>query len=169
VRKPKILILDEATSAIDVRGEKIVQAALDKVAKNRTTITIAHRLSTIKKADRIIVLKKGKVVETGTHDSLLENPEGVYSGLVLAQKLNLGDTAADDDSEDSDHKLDTVMSRVRSGAQSATEEGSEKKKTAVEAHRTFFASFGRLLLEQRSQWLFFALTVFFAACVGGMI
>ncbi|KAH7002619.1 multi-drug resistance protein, partial [Ilyonectria destructans] len=58
VRNPKILILDEATSDIDVRGERIVQAALDKASQNRTTIIIAHRLSTIKNADRIVVLKK---------------------------------------------------------------------------------------------------------------
>merc|ERR1712000_688974 len=90
VRKPKILILDEATSAIDVRGERIVQAALDRVAKGRTTITIAHRLSTIKKADRIVVLKKGKVVESGTHESLIA-AEGVYNGLVQAQALSMGE------------------------------------------------------------------------------
>lgn len=62
VKRPKILILDEATSAIDVRGERLVQAALDKVSEGRTTITIAHRLSTIKKADKIIVLRKGQLV-----------------------------------------------------------------------------------------------------------
>lgn len=62
VKRPKILILDEATSAIDVRGERLVQSALDKVSEGRTTITIAHRLSTIKKADKIIVLRKGQLV-----------------------------------------------------------------------------------------------------------
>lgn len=81
IKRPKILILDEATSAIDVRGEKIVQAALDRVSEGRTTITIAHRLSTIKKADKIVVLKKGKVVEQGTHDSLLLDQDGTYWAL----------------------------------------------------------------------------------------
>jgi ATP-binding cassette subfamily B (MDR/TAP) protein 1 len=82
VKRPKILILDEATSSIDVRGEKLVQAALDKVSEGRTTITIAHRLSTIKKADKIVVMKKGRIVETGTHDSLLEDKNGAYFTLV---------------------------------------------------------------------------------------
>jgi ATP-binding cassette subfamily B (MDR/TAP) protein 1 len=58
IKRPKILILDEATSAIDVRGERLVQQALDRVSEGRTTITIAHRLSTIKKADKIVVLRK---------------------------------------------------------------------------------------------------------------
>ncbi|CAI4216216.1 unnamed protein product [Parascedosporium putredinis] len=149
VRKPKILILDEATSAIDVRGEKIVQAALDKVAQGRTTITIAHRLSTIKKADCIIVLKKGQVVEKGTHQTLLENPAGVYSGLVLAQQLNLGDTAEGNESDDYDEKLETAM---RQGT-----------------NRGFIAGYGRLLVEQRNLRVFLALTIFFAACVGAGI
>lgn len=87
VKKPKILILDEATSAIDVRGERIVQAALNKVSKNRTTITIAHRLSTIIKADNIVVLKKGQVVQQGTHEDLLKDQNGPYLALVNAQQL----------------------------------------------------------------------------------
>jgi len=82
IKRPKILILDEATSSIDVRGEGLVQAALDRVSQGRTTITIAHRLSTIKKADKIVVMQKGRVVETGTHDSLLENQDGIYWALV---------------------------------------------------------------------------------------
>ncbi|ROV99983.1 hypothetical protein VMCG_06178 [Cytospora schulzeri] len=81
VKKPKILILDEATSAIDVRSEKIIQAALDRVSQGRTTIMIAHRLSTIAKADKIMVLQKGRLMEQGTHESLLSNEEGVYSRL----------------------------------------------------------------------------------------
>ncbi|WYZ45774.1 hypothetical protein EsH8_VIII_001090 [Colletotrichum jinshuiense] len=93
IKKPKIVILDEATSANDVSGEQIVQAALNRVAKNRTTITVAHRLSTIMKADRIVVLKKGCVMESGTHESLLQNEAGLYYGLVLAQKLSLGDAS----------------------------------------------------------------------------
>lgn len=94
VKKPKILILDEATSAIDVRGEKIVQAALDKVSQGRTTITIAHRLSTIMKADNIIVLKKGKVVQQGTHEELLSDREGAYWALANAQHLAVEDEYA---------------------------------------------------------------------------
>ncbi|KAL9113722.1 MAG: hypothetical protein Q9227_002167 [Pyrenula ochraceoflavens] len=90
VKRPDILIFDEATSAIDVRGEKIVQEALGRVSKGRTVITIAHRLSTIKKADQVVVLKEGAAVEQGTHEELLSNPDGVYAKLVGAQNLDLG-------------------------------------------------------------------------------
>ncbi|PSR80090.1 ABC transporter [Coniella lustricola] len=88
VKQPSILILDEATSAIDVRSEQMVQAALDRASQGRTTIVIAHRLSTIKKADKIVVLRKGQVVQQGTHVSLMTETEGVYARLVSAQRLN---------------------------------------------------------------------------------
>lgn len=81
-----ILILDEATSALDAESEKLVQAALDKFMQNRTTIAIAHRLSTIKKADHIYVLRDGKVVEQGTHDSLIAE-NGEYYRFVQLQEL----------------------------------------------------------------------------------
>ncbi|KAM0434503.1 hypothetical protein ACHAPT_003599 [Fusarium lateritium] len=165
VRKPKILILDEATSAIDVRGERIVQAALDKVAQNRTTITIAHRLSTIKKADRIIVLKKGRVVESGTHDSLIAIDGGVYSGLVHAQSLSLGEPT--DAAEDmADYADKPGLARIKSIAAS---EGEAGKETPGEKTRGIFKSFGRLFFESRNVWPFFAITVFAAACVGAAI
>ncbi|OKL57179.1 hypothetical protein UA08_07315 [Talaromyces atroroseus] len=88
IKKPQIVILDEATSAIDAKSEKIVQAALDRLSKNRTTITIAHRLSTIQNADHIVVLRNGQAVERGTHQSLLANESGVYNALVRGQSLH---------------------------------------------------------------------------------
>ncbi|KAF6830772.1 ABC transporter [Colletotrichum musicola] len=97
VKQPKILILDEATSAIDVRSEQIVQAALDRACRGRTTIVIAHRLGTIKKADNIILLRKGQVVQQGTHQSLMAEVGGAYHTLATAQKLDMG---AEDEDED---------------------------------------------------------------------
>jgi len=81
LRDPRVLVLDEATSALDTRTERAVQAAFDRLAKGRTTITIAHRLSTVRDADRIAVLDHGRVVEQGTHDALLLD-RGRYAALA---------------------------------------------------------------------------------------
>lgn len=99
VKHPKILILDEATSAIDVRSEGIVQAALDRASKGRTTIVIAHRLATIRKADNIVVLRGGQIVQSGTHETLLADVAGAYHALVAAQKV---DVATQDRADDCD-------------------------------------------------------------------
>lgn len=85
-KNPAILILDEATSALDTESEKLVQAALDKLMKNRTTIVIAHRLSTIQYADEIIVMDQGEIKERGTHEQLLLQ-EGIYHKLVEMQEF----------------------------------------------------------------------------------
>jgi len=86
LKNPPIMILDEATSALDTESERLVQSALENMMKNRTSIVIAHRLSTIQKADNIIVLSKGKIVEQGKHQELLEQ-KGVYYNLVKMQSL----------------------------------------------------------------------------------
>ncbi|KAK7204887.1 P-loop containing nucleoside triphosphate hydrolase protein [Myxozyma melibiosi] len=86
VSNPKILLLDEATSALDTKSEGIVQDALDKASKNRTTIVIAHRLSTIKDADMIVVMKRGVILEKGTHQELIA-AKGEYYSLVQAQSV----------------------------------------------------------------------------------
>jgi ATP-binding cassette, subfamily C, bacterial CydD len=80
-----ILLLDEATSSVDTENERLIQKGLEKMMKNRTTLVIAHRLSTIQNADRILVLKEGKIVEAGTHPELLKS-SGVYANLIKAQQ-----------------------------------------------------------------------------------
>lgn len=84
-----ILILDEATSSVDTQTEKLIQEALNKLKKNKTTVVIAHRLSTIQEAEQIIVLKEGEIVEKGTHEELLQE-EGLYSQLCKAQNTAQG-------------------------------------------------------------------------------
>ena len=82
--KAPILLLDEATSALDSKSENLIQIALDRLMKNRTTIVIAHRLSTIRMMDRIVVMEKGEIKEDGTHDELLEL-NGQYAQLWAHQ------------------------------------------------------------------------------------
>ncbi|MEQ8362236.1 MAG: ABC transporter ATP-binding protein [Cyclobacteriaceae bacterium] len=85
LKDPKILILDEATSSLDAESEKLVQDALENLMEGRTTIIIAHRLSTIRKVDKILVIKEGMIAESGSHDELTDQTDGVYSNLLKLQ------------------------------------------------------------------------------------
>jgi len=85
LKDPRILILDEATSSLDSESEKLVQDALEKLMKGRTSIVIAHRLSTIRKADNIVVIDQGQIAEQGTHDQLIRQTEGIYKKLSELQ------------------------------------------------------------------------------------
>lgn len=88
VSNPSILILDEATSSIDTHSEELIQKATETITKNRTSIVIAHRLATIVNASKIIVMDNGQIIETGTHQELLEQPEGFYRKLYDSQFAN---------------------------------------------------------------------------------
>lgn len=169
VKQPKILILDEATSAIDVRTERIVQATLDRVSKNRTTIVIAHRLSTIKKADKIIVMRQGELVEEGTHDHLLENEDGVYFGLVRAQAIAMGAESLTDDTivldEEIPEQVEKKSKVIDATIQSITRASGEVERGYKDTG--FIRSFGRLIYEQRSHWILYSLIVLSSAAGGG--
>ncbi|CAF2118380.1 unnamed protein product, partial [Rotaria magnacalcarata] len=110
IRNPRILLLDEATSALDRESERIVQDALDRASRGRTTIVIAHRLSTIVNASKIIVLNAGSVVEEGNHETLM-NAKGAYYGLVEAQNIHLksNDKDKEESYEDDEVVVDSEM------------------------------------------------------------
>ncbi|MCJ1350668.1 MAG: hypothetical protein MMC33_000649 [Icmadophila ericetorum] len=166
IKKPPILILDEATSAIDVRGEKIVQEALDRVSKNRTTISIAHRLSTVKKADKIIVLKNGAIVEQGTHQTLLENKNGVYFNLVHAQQLDMNEDRPDStfESEYLEEDMEKLIKKQSTKdleAANSTSQGEEEYNP-----NGLLGTVGLLLYEQRQLWRLYALMILSAMGCG---
>ncbi len=91
VSNPSILILDEATSSIDTHSEELIQKATETITKGRTSIIIAHRLATVVKADKIIVMDKGLIVEEGTHKELISKPEGYYKNLYNSQFVSIQD------------------------------------------------------------------------------
>jgi ATP-binding cassette subfamily B protein len=85
LNNPRLMILDEATSAVDTETEQLIQEALDRVMRDRTVFAIAHRLSTLRNASKLIVLDKGEIAEVGTHDELMEKEDGIYRKLVKIQ------------------------------------------------------------------------------------
>lgn len=97
IKSPRILLLDEATSALDTESERVVQEALDQAAVGRTTIVIAHRLSTIRNADVIVVVQEGRVVESGSHDDLIQIEDGLYTSLIRLQETKQNDEQTPND------------------------------------------------------------------------
>jgi ATP-binding cassette subfamily B (MDR/TAP) protein 1 len=172
IKKPPILILDEATSAIDVRTEKIVQAALDRASQGRTTIVIAHRLSTIKKANKIIVLRKGQVMEEGTHSELLKDEDGIYSSLVRAQNITMGaeeDRSDEEDSEEERLQLIKTMSLTGTG-RGADHDGIMTQDGLLAGYTKmgFLRSFGTILGEQKFLWPQYVVAIL-SCCAAGAV
>lgn len=146
----------------------MVQAALDRVSKDRTTITIAHRLSTVKKADNIIVMRKGKLVQQGTHEELMADEGGAYWKLATAQQLTM--------SFDDEYGYTPVLSEAsekKSIDVLTTEDGTHEDTTTTTSleedkiPKGFAGSFGLLLHEQRHHWGWYFMLLVGAVGGGG--
>jgi ATP-binding cassette subfamily B protein len=108
---PRILILDEATSAVDTETEFEIQSALNNLIRGRTTIAIAHRLSTLRRADRLVVMDRGRIVEIGNHEALMAR-EGHYWRLYQAQTKQLDAPPALGEDNDAETEIETVAKEV---------------------------------------------------------
>jgi ATP-binding cassette subfamily B (MDR/TAP) protein 1 len=166
IKRPSILILDEATSSIDVRAERVVQAALDNVSQSRTTIVIAHRLSTIRKADHIIVVQNGVKVEEGSHDDLISNAEGIYHNLVHAQQIDSVSSPREEIAEVHDHTEGTLE---QPNDATLSDDNDSQNRSRVYKQKGFFGTVGLFLYEQRALWVFYLLTLLAAGGCGGKI
>lgn len=142
VSNPRILLLDEATAALDSKSESIVTDALEKASRGRTTITVAHRLSTIASADKILVMGNGRLLEAGTHKDLTADPSSAYSQLVEAQKLvaekqkeeSAGEAEAEEEENDGNghaekDPLSNQLTRTQSSNSSTPEMSEVERKT----------------------------------------
>ncbi|KAL4807899.1 P-loop containing nucleoside triphosphate hydrolase protein [Aspergillus unguis] len=170
VSQPKVLLLDEATSALDPHAESIVQKALDKAAEGRTTIVIAHKLATIRKADNIVVMSKGQIVEQGTHESLVAE-DGAYARLVKVQNLAVAATEdpVEDDSGD-DTPLETTetkhsLTRYATSVRGRMEAAKERDNYDNHRQMGFLAAVARLVKEcPELSWVYIVVLL---SCMAG--
>ncbi|XP_021790999.2 ATP-dependent translocase ABCB1 isoform X1 [Papio anubis] len=179
VRNPKILLLDEATSALDTESEAVVQVALDKARKGRTTIVVAHRLSTVRNADVIAGFDDGVIVEKGNHDELMKE-KGIYFKLVTMQtagnEIELENAADESKSEIdtlemSSHDSGSSLIRKRSTRRSVRgSQGQDRKLSTKEALDESIppVSFWRIMKLNLTEWPYFVVGVFCAIINGGL-
>uniref|UniRef100_A0A4W3JHN3 ATP-binding cassette, sub-family B (MDR/TAP), member 4 n=1 Tax=Callorhinchus milii TaxID=7868 RepID=A0A4W3JHN3_CALMI len=180
VRNPKILLLDEATSALDAESEAVVQEALDKVRKGRTTIIIAHRLSTIQNADVIAGLENGLITEQGSHEELMKT-NGIYHTLVTTQPSELRHylfpfkTFKNEDDEildGSDDELNSITTRKslrrRSARRSSKKMKVAEEKFDVADEKVPNISFFKVLKMNKTEWPYMVLGTF-CAVINGII
>lgn len=169
VSHPKVLLLDEATSALDPHAESVVQQALDKASEGRTTIVIAHKLATIRKADNIVVMSKGRIIEQGTHESLLED-NGAYARLVKIQNLTVSsessssETEVDDAATETDLDVTKTITRYETEVQHRMEVQKERDNYDNHKQVGFLSVVFRLLCESPElSWSYFLVLV---GCLG---
>ncbi|KAK6256079.1 hypothetical protein SCA6_017384 [Theobroma cacao] len=167
IKAPQILLLDEATSALDAESERVVQEAIDQAAIGRTSIIIAHRLSTIRNADLIAVVQNGQVLETGSHDALIENENGHYTSLVHLQQTEKERFPEEVDSNSSTYASSLIsnvdinstssrrlslVSRSSSANSFIQNRVSLARESAVENQKLPMPSFRRLLALNLPEW-----------------
>ncbi|KAL6081798.1 hypothetical protein STEG23_030119, partial [Scotinomys teguina] len=155
VRNPKILILDEATSALDTESESVVQTALERASKGRTTIVVAHRLSTIRGADLIVMMKDGMVAEKGTHAELMAK-QGLYYSLAMAQDIKKADEQMESKTSSTEGNTSSVslcdVSSTKSPCTDQPEEAIHHQKTSLPE-----VSLLKILKLNKSEWPFVVL------------
>ncbi|XP_006832349.1 PREDICTED: multidrug resistance protein 1-like [Chrysochloris asiatica] len=159
VRNPKILILDEATSSLDTESESIVQAALEKASKGRTTIVIAHRLSAIRNADLIVAIKDGRVIEKGTHAELMAK-ESLYYSLAMSQDIQKVDEEREPVTSSAERHSDSsppcsgniTKPDLKPGFADKSEESTQKKETDIPE-----VSLLKIMKLNKSEWPFVVL------------